>query len=333
MTDSIRTVQLVNGGLKHLITWAGVYDLAERLAESIRSNSFDEKASALIYGVPRGGIYAAQAVVHALQRNPTGIYWQMTDKLEEADIVVDDLVDSGATFDRIRSEHPSSAVPFYALFDKRNGFPFPESRGNPINPTQQTIWVEFPWETSQSETGPQENIRRILQYIGEDVEREGLRETPDRVVRSYSEIFSGYNQDPASVFKTFADGACDEMVLLRNVEFYSVCEHHMQPFFGRAHIAYIPGTSVIGVSKLARLLEIYARRLQIQERLTTQVTEALDKYLQPKGSACVIEAKHFCMVCRGVHKQNSELITSSLTGVFRENLAARGEFMSLIRGN
>ena len=174
-------------------------------------------------------------------------------------------------------------------------------------------------------------IKTILLRIGEDPNREGLQETPKRVVESYREIYGGYGVDVEKLFKTFEDGACDEMVLLKDIEFYSVCEHHMQPFFGKAHIAYIPNGKVIGVSKLARVLDAYARRLQIQERLTKEVVAALDGHLKPNGSACVIEAKHFCMVCRGVHKQNSTMVTSELTGVFRE-AAVRAELFSLIRG-
>lgn len=175
-------------------------------------------------------------------------------------------------------------------------------------------------------------VRQLLQFIGDDPGREGLLETPARVVRSYGEIFAGYKADPASVFKVFEDGACDEMVLVRNAEFYSCCEHHMQPFFGKAHIAYIPDGKVIGVSKLVRLLEVFARRLQIQERICQQVTAALDEHLKPLGSACILEAKHFCMTCRGVNKQHSEMVTSSLTGVFRSKLEARQELLTLIRG-
>jgi len=174
-------------------------------------------------------------------------------------------------------------------------------------------------------------VLSLLTYIGDDPEREGLRDTPDRVLRSYDELFAGYKQKPEDVLKVFEDGACDEMVVLRNVEFHSVCEHHLQPFFGSAHIAYIPDKRVIGVSKLARILDIYARRLQIQERLCQQVTAALDEHLKPLGAACILEATHFCMVCRGVQKQHSELVTSSLTGAFRESVV-RQELLSLIRG-
>jgi GTP cyclohydrolase I len=174
-------------------------------------------------------------------------------------------------------------------------------------------------------------IRQNLIAIGENVDREGLLNTPERVVRSWNEIYSGYGVDPESVFTTFEAEGCDDIVLLKDCEIYSMCEHHMLPFFGKIHIAYIPNERVIGISKLARLAEIFSRRLQIQERIGTQVTEALVKYLQPKGAACVIECEHMCMRMRGVNKQNSIMVTSSMTGVFRENIAARQELMSLIK--
>lgn len=173
-------------------------------------------------------------------------------------------------------------------------------------------------------------VREMLRLIGDDPKREGLIETPHRVAKSWRELFSGYNKDPASVLKTFAAGGYDQIVLLKDIEMYSTCEHHLQPFVGKAHIAYIPNGRVVGISKLARLLEIIARRLQIQERIGEQVTTALMTSLGAKGAACVIEAKHFCMCARGVGKQNSIMVTSSIRGVFREDRAARAELMGLL---
>lgn len=175
-----------------------------------------------------------------------------------------------------------------------------------------------------------EAITRILTAIGEDPNREGLLKTPERVVKSWGKLYGGYDEDPAEVLKTvFVEGSCDEMVLLKDIEFYSTCEHHMLPFFGRAHIGYIPSGRVVGVSKLARLLEVYARRLQIQERLTTQVAEALVTHLSPKGVMVVMEAQHFCMTARGVEKQDSIMVTSAVRGQFLE-VPTRNEFMQLI---
>ncbi len=178
----------------------------------------------------------------------------------------------------------------------------------------------------------QDAIRMILRYIGEDVNREGLRETPNRVMRSFSELCSGYLQDPKSILKTFEEGACDEMVVLKVIETVSLCEHHMLPFLCTVHVGYIPTDRIVGISKLARLVEVFSRRLQVQERLTTQITQALDEVLQPKGSACVIHAKHLCLCMRGVKKQNSVMITSSLTGAFKESASTRSEFLDFIKG-
>jgi len=183
------------------------------------------------------------------------------------------------------------------------------------------------------ETRAEHAVRHLISYIGDNPEREGLKETPARVVKAYRELFSGYHfydKDIARTLKTFEDCPSNEMILLSDVEFYSTCEHHMAPFFGKAHIAYIPKGKVVGVSKLARLLEIYSRRLQIQERLTSQITDAIMNHLQPMGCACIIQAKHFCMTCRGVNKQNSIMTTSSLRGEF-EKLEVRAEFLSLIQ--
>lgn len=175
-------------------------------------------------------------------------------------------------------------------------------------------------------------VRTLLRYIGEDPNREGLKETPLRVVQAYDEMFSGYSQDPADVIKTFTDGACDEMVAMKGLYFWSTCEHHLLPFHGQAHIAYVPDGRIIGISKLARILEIYSKRLQVQERLTAQITNALMEGLQPLGAACVIEAVHLCMACRGVKQQGAVMETSSLQGVFRDKPEARAEFFALIRG-
>ena len=192
--------------------------------------------------------------------------------------------------------------------------------------------MTIPIVTIPAVVSAEEAVRVLIRHAGDDPDREGLRETPARVLRAYREMFAGYSQDPAKLMKTFEDGSCDELVVLRGVEFASHCEHHMLPFVGKAHVAYLPHGRIIGLSKLARLVDVYARRLQVQERLTQQITAALDEHLRPLGSACVIEAKHLCMVCRGVQKQHSEMITSSLTGVFREKPEVRAEFLSMIRG-
>lgn len=174
-------------------------------------------------------------------------------------------------------------------------------------------------------------IARQLSYIGENPNREGLANTPTRVVKMWSEIYSGYDQKPEDLFTSFAADSYDQIVLLKDIELYSMCEHHMLPFFGKAHVAYVPNKKVIGISKLARLVDMYARRLQIQERIGMQVTAALSKFLNCHGSACIIEATHMCMKMRGVEKQNSIMTTSSMKGVFMDKPEARNELMQLIK--
>lgn len=180
------------------------------------------------------------------------------------------------------------------------------------------------------ECGIQMSISTILSCIGEDPNRDGLKETPARVARSYQELFGGYKQDPKDILKVFDGVGYDEMVIAKDLEFYSQCEHHMIPFFGKAHIAYIPNGPIVGVSKLARLLDCYSRRLQVQERLCQQVVNALMNVVYPKGAACIIEARHLCMCARGVGKQHSTMITSALGGVFKQP-EVRAEFLSLIK--
>jgi len=177
----------------------------------------------------------------------------------------------------------------------------------------------------------EKKIRDFLEYIGEDPTREGLKETPKRIIKSWDKLYSGYKQNPENVMKVFQDGACEDIVLLKNIELYSMCEHHCLPFFGQAHIAYIPNGKVIGISKLARLMEIYARRLQIQERIGDQITQALMKYLKPLGAACIIEAQHFCMKSRGIEKQNSIMVTSSMKGIFKSEPGMEIKLLSLIK--
>lgn len=179
----------------------------------------------------------------------------------------------------------------------------------------------------------EEAVRTLIRWAGDDPTREGLIETPDRVVRSYAEFFSGYDMDPENVLaKTFEEsGGYDEMVLVRDIELESHCEHHMVPIIGRAHVAYIPANRVVGISKLARVVEIFAKRLQIQEKLTVDIASTIDKVLKPQGVAVVIEARHQCMTTRGVHKPGADTVTSQMLGVFRDDPSTRREFLTMIR--
>jgi len=174
-------------------------------------------------------------------------------------------------------------------------------------------------------------IRQFLQSVGEVPEREGLRNTPKRVARMYAELLSGYRADPETIINgAIYDIGYDEMVIVRDIELYSLCEHHMLPFLGRAHVAYIPAGKVIGLSKIPRLVDLYARRLQVQERMTRQIANELVRVLKPQGVAVVVEALHLCMMMRGVRKHDARFTTSAMHGAFRANLATRQEFLDNI---
>jgi GTP cyclohydrolase I len=178
----------------------------------------------------------------------------------------------------------------------------------------------------------EELVREMLVRLGEDPEREGLLRTPDRVQKAFEFLTRGYKEDPETMLKkALFTVTYDEMVIVKDVEVFSLCEHHMLPFFGKVHVAYIPNGKVIGLSKIPRLIEIFSRRLQIQERLTTQIAETIQKVVQPQGVGVVIEARHLCMMMRGVEKQHSQAVTSSMLGCFREEQETRTEFLSLIR--
>ena len=213
------------------------------------------------------------------------------------------------------------------------------SRIGPIDRVGKPLGVttpELPAETTAqllsdaAEAEFEETVRRQLQLLGEDPEREGLARTPTRVARSLAWLTRGYRQDAQSAVGegVFAEPH-DHMVMVRDIELYSLCEHHLLPFFGKAHIAYIPAGRILGLSKLPRLVEVFARRLQVQERLTAQIADAVQEVLQPRGVGVVIEAMHLCMMMRGVEKQNSKTITSALLGSFRDDAKTRDEFLRL----
>jgi len=227
--------------------------------------------------------------------------------------------DSGTTRDRYTKAYPQK--PFFALIDRQTRQKqLPEG------------WVVFPWE-GDAEGSAEDNVRRMIQYIGEDPARGGLVETPRRVVAAWDAWFSGYRTEPASVLKTFEDGAAgyDEMILVKDIPFYSHCEHHVAPFFGTATVAYIPQGRIVGLSKLSRLLDVFARRLQVQERMTNQYADALQEALNPLGVGVILRARHLCMESRGVRQQGHHTVTSALRGALKNNPETRSEFMQLAR--
>jgi GTP cyclohydrolase IA len=185
-----------------------------------------------------------------------------------------------------------------------------------------------------AETGDiAELVRRLLAQLGEDPSREGLRRTPERFEKALRFLTSGYRQEPERLLNGAMFSVCyDEMVVVKDIELYSLCEHHLLPFFGKCHVAYIPNKKVVGLSKIARLVNMYARRLQIQERLTSQIAQTINDKLKPHGVGVIIEARHLCMVMRGVEKQHSAAVTSAMLGAFRENKQTRDEFLSLVHG-
>lgn len=254
------------------------------------------------YGVPRGGVYAAL------------IHGNIADTPDQADFILDDIIDSGET----RLKWSEFGKPFYALVDKTQD-------------DRNLGWVQFPWEATP-ESDPEESVTRLLQFIGEDVDREGLRETPKRVVKAWLEMTSGYKLKPEEVLGTsFESGGYNQMIVCRDIEFSSTCEHHMLPFVGVAHIGYIPTERVVGLSKMARLVDCFARRLQIQERMTEQIVDTMDSVLKPLGVAAIVDAKHSCMACRGVKKQSSSMITTAIRGMFKDS-TVRAEFLSHVHG-
>ena len=189
-------------------------------------------------------------------------------------------------------------------------------------------------ESRHSQPGIEDYVRNILQHMGEDPDREGLLKTPHRVARAFEYLTKGYQQDPKEVINgaVFTEEDYSEMIVVKDIDFFSMCEHHILPFFGRANVAYIPDKQIVGISKVARLVDVYARRLQVQERITTQVANTLMEELKPLGVGVIITAEHLCMRMRGVEKQNSIVTTSATLGAFRTHQETREEFITLVNG-
>ena len=275
---------------KYTVKWEEIYKKIDTLLNAL------EKKDCKIYGIARGGQIIA------------GLTGLAVDKPEDADIIVDDLYDSGRTYKKWLAKYPKKEFVF--LYNKQF--------------EHKNTWIEFPWE-EKGQKEVEENVVRLLEYFGEDVSREGLQETPKRFVKFFDEFLN----PPKWNCTTFENEGYDEMIVQSNIPFQSLCEHHIAPFFGYATIAYIPNKRIVGLSKLARTLETFSRKLQNQERITKQVADFLEKELQPFGVAVIIKAKHLCMEMRGVKKHDTWTTTSIMKGVFKEDEKARNEIMQI----
>jgi len=308
---------------KRILTFSQVYNMVEDICHSVVEYPPD-----VIVGVSRGGIYPAMKVQSLLAQltgkqidfrivDPFSTKW-MDDFHDEKILVIDDIWDTGATlkFIQYEAEKRKLDLQAYALFVKT-----PDE-------VKKEIWYQFPWETNGDESGGRKQATvALLRSIGEDPLREGLRDTPKRVAKMWDELTCGYKQDPKALLgASFSSESYDEMVFLKDIRFYSMCEHHMLPFYGVVHFAYIPDKRVVGVSKIARLVECFSKRLQIQERMTMQIGKTFEEVVAPLGVGVVVEGVHLCMMIRGVKKENAKMITNYLGGSFRE-AAVKAEFL------
>lgn len=299
--------------MKYEMTWDDFYFYCSQLSGIIPVYHKYK----VLYPIPKNGLFIATELSSKLNIPISHDFNNILISYKKEEVlIIDDLIDSGKTLSQF--EEYDKAV----LFVKNNN----ENKVNFfIEKTDE--WIQFPFE---KENDIEDSIIRQLEYIGENPNREGLIDTPKRIVKSWNELYAGYKMNPNDIMTTFEDGSCDEMVLLKQVNFFSMCEHHLQPFFGQCNLAYVPDKKVIGLSKLARMVEIFARRLQIQEKMTSQIADCLMEYLQPKGCMVLVEAKHLCMISRGIKSHDAEMTTSAIRGVFKEQ-EVRNEFLNLIK--
>lgn len=273
-----------------------------------------------LYGVPRGGRIPA-ALVGGELRGLGVNNIEYVDDPTDAQYIIDDLIDSGGTLAR----HAHCDGVFVALFDKRQN-----AHGE--HPADKR-WYVFPWEADETTTdnSAEDIFVRLLQFIGEDPKREGLLETPKRVLKAWGEWASGYGQKAEDILKSFKDGGekADSLVIVHGIPVISKCEHHLADIIGVAHVGYIPDGKIVGLSKLARITNMHARRLQVQERMTANIADDIDRILKPKGVGVLIRASHGCMSTRGVRIHGSETTTSAMRGVLMHEAPARAEFMQL----
>lgn len=287
------------------LTWDDIHTAARHLATRHQHRTYHG-----VHGIPRGGVPVALITAHNLNL-------PILDHPHPNALIVDDLADSGTTAHR----YPHHT--FDALYRKPHTPDTIAPHALPVHG-----WITFPWETPGN-TDITDAVTRLIQYIGENPNREGLTNTPKRVAKAFRELTTGYHDNPETILATtFNVGPIDQMVHVNNIEFVSLCEHHLLPFTGTAHIAYLPNQHVVGLSKIPRTVTAYAKRLQIQERLTEQIADALNTHLQPHGVAVTITAHHSCMGIRGAHQPNATMTTTALRGTFLTNPAAQHEFLT-----
>lgn len=290
-----------------------VKDLVGGLGNRLVFRTGSEHRPIRVYGIPRGG--AVVAMLLEAKFSPAIV---AVDRPEDAHVLVDDLLDSGRTRDQWVER---IGLPFDVLYTK----------------TAEDGWVVFPWEKAEGKaaeaTSGEDIAVRLLEYIGEDPNRGGLRKTPERFVKAWQHWTRGYGMDAKEFMRTFEDGAegCDEMIVLRGIPLWSHCEHHLAPFFGVAHVGYVPDKRILGLSKISRVIDVFAHRLQVQERLTNQVADALQDGLRPRGVGVLLECRHTCMESRGIEQAGIVTSTCALRGVFRSDGSARAEFLAGVR--
>jgi GTP cyclohydrolase I len=297
---------------KVYLNHADVLEKVEQLYDKIINLVPPYPPTIKLYAVPRGGIPVAYLLV-----GRDNIF-QLVNDPKLADFFIDDIQDSGDT--AMRHLAMNHHARFLTLIFKSD---YPGS------------WIVFPWEVGeqQQDNSFTDNVVRLLQFVGEDPTREGLLETPTRVGKAWQEWCSGYNVDIAALFKSFSDGGerYNQMVTVKDIPFYSHCEHHLAPFFGTATVSYIPNKRIVGLSKLSRVVQAYAKRLQVQERLTDQIADAINEHLEPLGVGVAIQARHLCMESRGISQQGHTTQTTALRGTFADEPSCRSEFLNILR--
>lgn len=313
------------------VTWDQVQSTVRSWNGLIRN--LDLREFKVIAGISRGGIIPAYMLARLLHVPAISDYkdvkivdpftcdW-MDDYKGAAIILVDDIRDTGATakYFEDQAKKRNIDLQLFCLVTRLEKAMHGED-----------VWFEFPWETKEDTVGGREQaVTALLRSVGEDPNREGLKDTPKRVSKMYDELCVGYKQEPKEILSAiFSTDKYDEMIVLKDIPFASLCEHHMLPFRGKVHFAYIPNKVVVGVSKIARLVECFARRLQIQERMTVEIGKAFEDIIKPKGVGVIVEAAHECMIVRGIKKEGCQMVTSYLGGVLREKPEAREEFLKL----